>query len=355
MDTKFESTDNSAALLDEVRAAIETDQALRIRGGDSKAFLGRSTDGKSIDTRSHRGIVTYDPTELVVTVRAGTPVAELEATLDTAGQMLPSEAPVFAGNATVGGMVASGLSGPRRPWGGSVRDFVLGCRIITGTGKHLRFGGEVMKNVAGYDISRLTAGSFGALGLITEVSLKVLPKPRASLSLAQSMTSETAISKISKWRSEGVPVTGACHVQDTLYVRIEGGEGSVKAARELVGGEETPYDFWTALREFQLPFFSDRRPLWRLSLPASAPHINLPGTAVIDWGGSQRWLKSDESEGIIREIAHRHGGHGACYTPGVSDQPFHPLPVPLLKLHQRLKKELDPSAIFNPGRMYADL
>jgi glycolate oxidase FAD binding subunit len=355
MDTMFESVDNSASLEEQVRAAIERSQPLQIRGGNSKAFVGRPVSGEVIDTRVHRGIVRYDPTELVVTVRAGTSLTELEETLEAAGQMLPSEAPVFGGNSTVGGMVASGLSGPRRPWGGAVRDFVLGCRIVTGTGKHLRFGGEVMKNVAGYDVSRLIAGSFGALGLITEASLKVLPKPRATLSLAQTMSAEAAISKISKWRSEGVPVTGACHIQDTLYVRIEGGDGSVKAARELVGGEETSYEFWIALREFQLPFFSDSRPLWRLSLPASAPHINLPGTVMTDWGGSQRWLKSYESQEIIREIAQRHGGHASCYTPGVTDQPFHPLPGSLMKLHQRLKEELDPRAIFNPGRMYADI
>ncbi|MEX5452570.1 glycolate oxidase subunit GlcE, partial [Stutzerimonas stutzeri] len=172
------ANDASALLLDQVNQALAAKTPLRIQGSGSKAFLGRAAEGQLLDVREHRGIVSYDPTELVVTARAGTPLAELEATLDEAGQMLPCEPPHFGEGATVGGMIAAGLSGPRRPWSGSVRDFVLGSRVITGQGKHLRFGGEVMKNVAGYDLSRLMAGSFGCLGVLTEISLKVLPKPR---------------------------------------------------------------------------------------------------------------------------------------------------------------------------------
>ena len=194
------SMDDSERLVAEVSQAWANGAPLRIRGGNSKAFLGRPVHGTPIDTRSHRGVVSYDPTELVITARAGTPVAELNATLDAAGQMLPCEPPTFEGAATVGGMVAAGLAGPRRPWSGSVRDFVLGCRVITGQAKHLRFGGEVMKNVAGYDVSRLLAGSFGCLGLITEVSLKVLPKPRAVGSLMLELDAAEALRELSAWR-----------------------------------------------------------------------------------------------------------------------------------------------------------
>jgi glycolate oxidase FAD binding subunit len=355
MDELVRNADESALLVEQINDAIQNKRSLRIKGGDSKAFLGHLSDADILDTRSHCGIVSYDPTELVVTARAGTTVAELNAALDASGQMLPSEAPGFDGAATVGGMVASGLSGPRRPWSGSVRDFVLGCRVITGRGKHLRFGGEVMKNVAGYDVSRLFAGSFGGIGLITEVSLKVLPKPRATLSLFQEMSVASAMSKLIDWRRSGVPIAGACHVQDTLYVRLEGGEGSVKAAREIVGGLETNFDFWHALREFSLPFFAERCPLWRISLPSGTPNINLPGTTVLDWGGAQRWLKTDASPETIREIAHRHGGYATCFTPSVTNKPFQPLPASLLTIHKQLKTQLDPHGIFNPGRMYADL
>ncbi|WP_028221108.1 glycolate oxidase subunit GlcE [Paraburkholderia oxyphila] len=355
MDATIQDADSSAMLIEEVQSAISRNCPVRIRGGDTKRFLGRSTDGETVDTRCHRGIVKYDPTELVVTVRAGTTVTELDAELDASGQMLPSESPTFDGVATVGGMVASGLSGPRRPYGGAVRDFVLGCRIITGQGKHLRFGGEVMKNVAGYDVSRLMAGSFGSLAVITEVSLKVLPKPRSTLSLGLTMTAQAALETLSKWRLEGVPLAGACHVDGMLYVRIEGGDGSVRAARERIGGEPTAVDFWGSLREFRLPFFADRRPLWRLSLPAATPYIDLPGSAITDWGGSQRWIKTDASPETIRELAVQHGGHATCFTPNVTDSPFHPLPAPLMLLHQRLKRQIDPQSIFNPGRFYAEL
>ncbi|BBU30337.1 glycolate oxidase subunit GlcE [Burkholderia sp. THE68] len=347
--------DCSEELLGEVRTALNSKQPLRIRGGDSKSFLGRSTLGKEIDTRRHRGIVSYDPTELVVTVRAGTTLQELEIILDAAGQMLPSEAPVLGGETTIGGMVASGLSGPRRAYSGSVRDYVLGCRLITGSAKHLRFGGEVMKNVAGYDVSRLLCGSFGAFGLLTEVSLKVLPRPRSVLSVGLEATSEAALSMLAKWRSEGIPISGACHIDDVLHLRIEGGSGSVKAARELVGGDEVSTSFWQELREFDLPFFKDERPLWRLSMPAAAPHIELPGRCVTDWGGTQRWLKSEADPLAIRELAQRHGGHATCYTPDVTDDPFHKLSAPLFQLHQRLKRQLDPSNIFNAGRMYPEI
>lgn len=351
------SIDDSERLVEHVRDAIRDKRALRIRGGDSKRALGRTVNGDEIDTRPHRGVVTYDPSELVITARAGTPLADIVAILDDAKQMLPAEAPTFDGAATVGGAVASGLSGPRRPWVGSMRDFVLGCRVITGEGLHLRFGGQVMKNVAGYDVSRLMAGSFGCLGLITEVSLKVLPKPRASSYVSIAIDPDDAMNELAAWRKAALPVTGACHVDGRLHVRLEGGEGSVQAALKRICGETSEPSFWGSLRERRLPFFDntdDERALWRLSLPNDTPLISLPGDTLIDWGGAQRWLKSDAGAADIRGIASAQGGHATCFTPRGDIEPFHPLAAPLVRYHQQLKARLDPHAIFNPGRMYAD-
>ena len=349
------SMDDSERLVAEISQARADGTPLKIRGGNSKAFLGRPVQGKPIDTRSHRGVLSYDPTELVITARAGTPVAELNAVLDAAGQMLPCEPPAFDGMATVGGMVAAGLAGPRRPWSGSVRDFVLGCRVITGEAKHLRFGGEVMKNVAGYDVSRLLAGSFGCLGLITEVSLKVLPKPRALGSLALDLSADEALRELSAWRRAALPISGAAHVDGRLHVRLEGGAGSVASALDRIGGRELDSRFWDDLREHRLAFFDDPRPLWRLSLPNAAPLVRLPGDTLLDWAGAQRWLKSDAPAVTIRQIAHAAGGHATCFTPRVDAEPFTPLPQALLRFHQQLKQQLDPRGLFNPGRLYAGL
>ncbi|WP_313026913.1 glycolate oxidase subunit GlcE [Pseudomonas lopnurensis] len=347
--------DASAELLDQVNQALAARTPLRIQGGGSKAFLGRPVEGMLLDTRAHRGIVSYDPTELVVTARAGTPLVELEAALDEAGQMLPCEPPHFAEGATVGGAIAAGLSGPRRPWSGSVRDFVLGSRIITGQGKHLRFGGEVMKNVAGYDLSRLMAGSFGCLGVLTEVSLKVLPKPRLCSSLRLEIDQDRALLKLAEWGQQPIPISAASHDGQALYLRLEGGEGSVRAACERIGGEALDAGYWNDLREQRLAFFADARPLWRLSLPNDTPVLALPGEQLLDWAGAQRWLKSDADAETIRGIASEVGGHAMCFSAGATASPFQPLAAPLLRYHRQLKAALDPQGIFNPGRMYSEV
>jgi glycolate oxidase FAD binding subunit len=348
------SVDDSERLVDQVRDAIARKRPLRIRGGDNKAHLGRAVLGDEIDTRSHRGIVSYDPSELVITARAGTPLAELNAILDEAGQMLPCEPPAFDGTATVGGVIATGLSGPRRPWAGSIRDFVLGCRVVNGEGEHLRFGGQVMKNVAGYDVSRLMCGSFGCLALVTEVSFKVLPKPRETKCLCLEVDAAEAMRELASWRKAALPVSGACHVDGRLHVRLEGGTGSVHAAVDRIGSDPVDPRFWSDLRELRLPFFMDERPLWRLSLPNDTPLIDMPGHFMIDWGGAQRWLKSEASADVIRGIASAAGGHAASFTPRVAVDPFHPLAAPLMRFHRQLKQRLDPHRVFNPGRMYAD-
>ena len=350
-----EDFDDSQSLLEQVNQALENATPLRIQGSNSKAFLGRTTAGEILDTRSHRGIVSYDPTELVVTARCGTPLSQLTQVLDAAQQMLPCEPPSFGDGATVGGMIACGLSGPRRPWSGSVRDFVLGTRVITGQGKLLRFGGEVMKNVAGYDLSRLMAGSYGSLGLITEVSLKVLPKPRQCLSISLEMDAERALLRLAEWGQQPLPISAACHDGSRLHLRLEGGEGSVSAAHERLGGERLEACWWDDLNEQRLSFFDEDQPLWRLSLPHNTPLLSLPGRQLIDWGGAQRWLKSDAEAAYIRQVVDEVGGHATCFSHGLTDTPFQPLPPALMRYHRNLKQQLDPRGIFNPGRLYAEL
>ena len=347
--------DDSRALLEQVNQALQNATPLRIQGSNSKAFLGRIVAGEVLDTRTHRGIVSYDPTELVITARCGTPLSQLTEALDAAQQMLPCEPPSFGEDATVGGMIASGLSGPRRPWSGSVRDFVLGTRVITGHGKHLRFGGEVMKNVAGYDLSRLMAGSFGALGVISEVSLKVLPKPRQCLSISLEMDSDRALLRLAEWGQQPLPISAACHDGQRLHLRLEGGEGSVAAAHDRLGGEPLDSSYWADLNEQRLSFFDEDQPLWRLSVPHNTPRLSLPGTQIIDWGGAQRWLKSDGDAAFIRQVVEEVGGHVTCYSHGLIDSPFQPLPASLMRYHRSLKQQLDPRGIFNPARLYAEL
>ncbi|UUQ64471.1 glycolate oxidase subunit GlcE [Pseudomonas fuscovaginae UPB0736] len=347
------SFDASSRLLDQVKAALASGTCLDIRGGQSKAWLGRAVTGQILDTRSHQGIVNYDPTELIVTARAGTSLQALEAALAEHGQCLPCEPPHYGPGATVGGMVAVGLSGPRRPWAGSVRDFVLGTRVITGEAKHLRFGAEVMKNVAGYDVSRLMAGSFGCLGLITEVSLKVLPKPRAVANLRLDVDLPGAMQHLAEWGLQPLPISAACHDGSALHLRLEGGAGSVHAARDRLGCETVEPGFWEDLKEHRLAFFADPRPLWRLSVPAVAVPLDLPGEQLVDWGGAQRWLKSDAEPELIRRVVSQVGGHATCFSGG--DSPFHPLPEGLLRYHRQLKSRLDPQGLFNPGRLYKEL
>lgn len=344
--------DASEALLEQVKQARENTTPLRIQGGNTKSFLGREVAGEILDTRAHRGIVSYDPTELVISVRAGTPLSELFAALDAKGQMLPCEPPSFGEGATVGGMIAAGLSGPRRPWSGSVRDFVLGTRVISGLGTHLRFGGEVMKNVAGYDLSRLMVGSYGCLGVLTEVSLKVLPKPRQCLSISLDIDCAHALANLAQWGQQPLPISAACHDGQRLYLRLEGGEGSVTAAHQRLGGDPLDSGYWADLNEQRLDFFNEGLPLWRLSLPNNLGPLDLPGEQLIDWGGAQRWLKSAADN--IQSRALELGGHATCFSHGVSETPFQPLAPALLRYHRQLKAQLDPQGLFNPGRMYAE-
>lgn len=358
--------DRAARLQGQVREAMAGQRGLRIEGGNSKAFYGHPVQGEVLSTREHRGIVHYAPTELVLTARAGTPLAEIEAALAEQNQMLPFEPPRFdAGTehgATLGGTFATGLSGPRRPWTGAARDFMLGCRVLTGKGDILHFGGEVMKNVAGYDVSRLMTGAQGTLGVLLEISCKVLPRPAAETTLQQALPGEKALAAMNHWAGQPVPLSGAVYHDGVLSLRLSGDARAVDQARRQIGGD-SPADadaFWHAIREQQHAFFDDPRPLWRLSLAPAHPPLELAGDVLYDWGGAQRWLLSDEDATVIRARVGNAGGHATLFREGIGGEDtetarFHPLSTPLRRLHLQLKAAFDPQGVLNFGRMYPDL
>ncbi len=346
-----------------VRAAAAAGTALQLRGGGTKAFYGRAPAGELFDVRGHAGIVSYEPTELVVTVRAGTPLAELEALLDDSRQMLAFEPPHFGATATIGGCVAAGLSGPRRAAAGALRDFVLGVKILDGRGEVLTFGGQVMKNVAGYDVSRLIAGSLGTLGVILEVSLKVLPRPVAEATLSLAMSEAEAIARLNEWGGQPLPLSASAWSDGALNVRLSGADAAVRAALARLGGEvvakEAADAFWCGLREQTVDFFENAAldepgtSMWRLSVPSAAAPLKLDGHQLIEWGGALRWLRSTAPAEAIRERTAAVGGHAMRFRGGPRDgQVFHPLPTPLMAIHRRLKHAFDPAGIFNPGRLY---
>jgi glycolate oxidase FAD binding subunit len=343
---------------EQVQSAIAAHTPLAIQGGNSKHFYGRVTKGEPLSVRDHRGIIDYTPSELVVSVRAGTPLAELQSVLDREGQMLPFEPPHFAETATVGGCIASGLSGPRRPYTGAVRDFVLGVNCINGKGEILHLGGQVMKNVAGYDLSRTLTGSLGTLAVLLDVHLKVLPRPAQQITLVHNCSADTAVVNLNQWAGQPLPLSGGCYMEGKLYVRLSGMIEGVQAAASKIGGEplDNATHFWEQLREQQLPFFSGAAPLWRLSVPAATKPPVLNAATLIDWGGAQHWLRSDLPADTIRSAVTAAGGHATLFRGGDrSGAVFQPLQPAMLALHQRLKSTMDPAGIFNPGRMYPEL
>ncbi|MFA5496138.1 MAG: glycolate oxidase subunit GlcE [Porticoccaceae bacterium] len=334
---------------------------LRLRGGGSKDFYGNPATGELLDTRDYRGIVSYEPTELVITARCGTPLAELEATLAAHNQVLAFEPPHFgaATSATVGGAVAAGLAGPRRLQAGPLRDFVLGARLLDGRGQVVDFGGQVMKNVAGYDVSRLLAGSLGILGVIAEVSLKVLPKPMAETTLAIAASETDALRLVGRWRGQPLPVAATAWYQGRLQVRLCGASAAVAAASRQLGGDHLDAAesvvFWRRLRDQQLPFFSaGEAPLWRLAVPADVAALDL-GETLIEWSGGQRWLRGEFAADQLRATAAALGGSATLFRGAGATPAFAPPAPALLQLHRRLKAQFDPAGIFNPGRLYPQL
>ncbi len=348
------------ALQERIREAAARGAPLRLRGGGSKDFYGNSPRGELLDTRSYAGIVAYEPTELVVTARCGTPLAELESALKERNQALPFEPPHFGPQATVGGCVAAGLSGPRRAAAGALRDFLLGTKLIDGRGKLLVFGGQVMKNVAGYDVSRLLAGSLGTLGLIAEASIKVLPRAPLEASVRLKLTEERAIEALNRWAGQPLAISATAWIDGDLGVRLSGSEAAVRAAAAKVGGEPVAeaqaYAFWAGVREHTDPFFAGDEPLWRIAVPPATPPLRLPGRQMIEWGGGLRWLKSAAEAPVVREAAQRARGHATLFrAERRSGEAFSPLDAAQMRLHRELKAAFDPAGIFNPGRLYAQL
>lgn len=349
-----------AALSEQIRSAAATRTALRIRAGGTKDFYGNAPVGIVLDPRPLRGIVAYEPTELVVSVRAGTPLAELEQELGAHAQMLAFEPPHFGADATVGGCVASGLAGPRRTASGGVRDFVLGARLLNGRGESLSFGGTVMKNVAGYDVARLLAGSLGILGVLVEIALKVLPSPVAQSTLRFETSAAAALRKLNEWGGRPLPLSASAWSEGMLTVRLSGATAAVRAARDDLGGErlddEDAAEFWRSIREHTHHFFAGDIPLWRISVPSTAEMLTDEGDQLIEWGGAQRWLRTLQPTQSVRECASRAGGHATLFRGGDRSQGvFTPLPPALAVIHGRLKTEFDPAGIFNPGRMFVGL
>jgi len=344
-----------------VRAAAAEHKPLRLRGGGSKDFYGQSLAGEVLDTREHAGIVAYEPTELVVTARCGTPLAELQAVLAEKGQALSFEPPHFSGASTIGGCVAAGLAGPRRAQAGAVRDFVLGVKILDGNADVLSFGGQVMKNVAGYDVPRLMAGSLGTLSLILEVSLKVLPFAVAERTLRFELPQGKALTLLNQWGGRPLPISGSAWSDNQLYLRLSGAAAAVDAALHKLGGqvlaEGEAAAFWHGLREQTHAFFAGEAPLWRVAVPSTSAVLELPGAQLVEWGGAQRWLRAGDAAAICT-AAERAGGHATLFRADDAQKAkagvFTPLSAPLARIHRQLKRAFDPQGVFNPGRMYQE-
>ncbi|WP_339800161.1 glycolate oxidase subunit GlcE [uncultured Marinobacter sp.] len=357
-------SDITPQLLEQVREAAESGTALAISGGGSKAFMGRGRKGEPLSLADHTGVVSYHPVELVLTVRAGTRLSEIDAVLAEHNQRMAFDPPRFSDSDvksdTIGGTLACNLSGPGRPWQGSVRDHVLGVKLINGQGQHLSFGGQVMKNVAGYDASRLQAGALGTLGVMTEISLKVLPLPAVELTLSRELPLAEAHALMAQLAGQPKPLSAACWVNGTVYLRLSGARSAVDATAEQwqqahgLNLYEAGSEFWALLRDQQLEFFAGDRPLWRFSVNPTAPMQDIGNGVLVDWGGGQRWSRAEASLSDMAAYAARAGGQVSLFRGGDrSGEVMHPQPAPLRTIQQRLKASFDPRRIFNPGHLYS--
>ncbi|MEO6927686.1 MAG: glycolate oxidase subunit GlcE [Casimicrobiaceae bacterium] len=347
-----------------IRECAATATPIVIGGGGSKRFYGNDVEGELLDTREHTGIVEYAPVELVVVARAGTPLADVESALAAERQMLAFEPPHFGSGATLGGAIATGLSGPRRPYAGAARDLVLGVKVIDGNGTRMAFGGRVMKNVAGFDVSRLMTGAQGTLGVLTEIALKCLPMPATDETRVFECSADEAIQRVNQWTGQALPLSATCYERGQLAVRFSGAVPAVAAALRKLGGATLADNaaFWRSVREHTHGFFGGDAgtPLWRVSIKATTPFSDLGGDQLVEWGGALRWLRTKSGLPAdatrLRAFAATHGGHATLFRGG--DRAlgaFHPLPPVIAGLHQRLKAAFDPQRILNRGRMYADL
>jgi glycolate dehydrogenase FAD-binding subunit len=352
-----------ATLREAICEAAARRAPLRIRAGGTKDFYGNVTTGSILDPRCYSGVMAYEPSELVITACAGTSLTEIESTLAGHGQMLAFEPPHFGSTATLGGCIAAGLAGPRRtaygPCYGGVRDFVLGARMLDGRGEVLTFGGSVMKNVAGYDLARLLVGSLGILGVILEVSVKVLPQPAAQLTVSFELKEQDSLDRLNAWAAQPLPLSASVWHEGVLSVRLSGSRAAVTDARGRLGGElmeaENADAFWAHIREQTHPFFAGEDALWRVCVPSTLPALELQGRQLIEWGGALRWLRTPRAAPEVRAAAQQGGGHATLFRGEPTGDVFTPLAAPLLTVHRRLKAHFDPAGIFNPGRLYREL
>lgn len=355
------------ALVDRIAQARADGVTLNIRGGGTKDFYGEEAVGQELSTRELSGISSYEPTELVITARAGTPLREVEAALAERGQCLAFEPPRFGEGGTIGGMVAAGLSGPARASAGCLRDHLLGATLLDGRGQLLRFGGQVMKNVAGYDIARALAGSLGVLGVVCEASLKVLPQAPAQATLRFELEQPEALKVVNTWAGQPLPLNASAWWEGMLVVRLAGAAAAVEAAARRLGGEaiepQMAASFWRGVRDHDDEFFVGARraveagaALWRLSMPCTAPALKVSGQQLVEWGGAQRWICTSAPAAALRQMAAEMGGHATLFRArDKSAGVFAPLTPPLLRIHRELKRGFDPDGLFNRGRLYRDL
>jgi len=356
MQAEIEDVNIEEELAVQVAAVSATGGEIEIFGGGSKRFYGEPMEALPIDVSAHSGVVDYDPAELVITLRAGCKLSEVEALLAQSRQMFGFEAPWFGADATIGGMVASGLSGPRRAFAGSIRDFVLGAKVLDGRGEIMQFGGRVIKNVAGFDVARLMVGSHGTLGIILEVSIRVIPMYETETTLAfEHGSTDKHIRWINELGAEPYPITASSWVAGRSQLRLSGSEQGVRHAVGQLGGE--PGDAcWEQLKEQTLEFFDPSQPLTRISLPPASADLWGDRAQLVEWGGAQRWISGEVDIAALRLQAEAVGGSVCAFQRHGAGVPvFHPLPAAMLKLQRSIKSTFDPAGVFNPGRIYPGL
>lgn len=349
-------SDQSDILQKRVTDRIKNKRPIRIVAGNSKSFYAQNIQGDELDVKQHTGIISYEPTELVITARCGTPLSEIENTLAEHNQMLAFEPPRFSEHSTFGGCLSAGLSGPRRPFAGAARDFTLGVTMINGNAEVLKFGGQVMKNVAGYDVSRLMVGALGTLGLILDASVKILPIPQSEITLAFEYSAEEAIEQTNRLCAKPLPISASCYDGKRLFIRLSGTQTATALTAKNLGGETIVEGdrFWSEIKDQRHEFFNTDKPVWRLSVPPATPMLDELGKEqFIEWRGALRWLRSNEPAEKIRELVAKHNGHVTLFrNAGPDDLVFEPISGKLHELHMNLKLAMDPYCLFNPGRMY---
>jgi glycolate oxidase FAD binding subunit len=362
MINSIQNYDNTDYLISQVKDAYSKKLPLQIVAGNSKIFYGRKISYKEITLNSHSGVINYEPSELVITVRAGTPLSEINTELEKNSQMLAFEPPSYNSNSTIGGTIACGLSGSRRPFTGAARDFVLGTRILNGKGELLKFGGEVIKNVAGYDTSRLMTGALGTLGVLLDVSIKVIPRPEYEVTLIQTLSLDSALNQMTYLKRQTHPISGLAYCFNHLFIRLSGTQNTVKNSVRSIGGDyysnsKSDLDFsWNKFDNHTLKFFNSERALWRISVKPNTPKLNIKGECFYNWAGAERWITSNCKNTEIFNTVAAVNGHATLYRFGDrTNDIFQPLPAALLKIHQELKKSFDPENILNPGKLYSEI